>query len=403
MNPNLVSPGMPVSYSNYAAMPYYQPMMTPPKVVNSSVNIDVNAGHPNAAGMNGAMPFYPGMAQLMQPPAPQMVMPPVMMPPQMAPQMLPVMMPPMMQPQPAQPFPQVMMPPMQSPMAQPMPQAMVPPMAPQVPQSILPPQVQPMPVPLVPQPPAPPVPAIDQAQPQPAVQPQQAQNPTTVEQTQTKSETVQAPASQKVQELDAAIKTITPEDPANSPGFDKQAEALKTISGFINNIGTMKPEEQKGINELLLPNDGRTFKGLAAIAQSDTSSVAPQEKQKADEVRVMSLLTLANLQKYFRQEFDNQLKKENIKDVPSISLGELPAIQTVQEVIKADPNPEVREAGIFALMGVADSNNKKDIQVLKTILEASVKNEDKKSNSNGDEKVKATAQQALEVVNAAKA
>lgn len=411
MNPNYLNPGMPATYPGSMTMPYQMPMAQPaqqqaypgymampsygypmygnmqkmPKLVNSAVNIDINAESPN-----GNLPFYPGMAQVMQP---QML--PAMMP-QMQPAMPQVMMPPMPQPQA---LPPMMMPPAPQPQMMP-PQMMPPVMFPSeqqqllTPPALMPPQMQPVPMPVLPpQPVAPPPPAIDQTK------PEQPKVDNTAPTDQTKAGTPKSTLNEKVVPLDVAIKSITPEDPANQPTLDKQVEALKTISGFINGINEFDAESQNQVNELLLPNDGRTFKALAAIASSDTSSVPPQQKQKADEVRVMGLLTLANLQKYFRQEFDKQLKKENITDVPSISLGELPAIQTVQEIIQADPNPEVREAGIYAIMGIVDPANKQDMQVLKTILETSIKNEGSKSNPNGNEKVKKTAEEALAVVN----
>jgi len=324
MNPNYVSqgeqtyyPGM--SYQPYAMQQFGYPMQgsfpVQPKQQTNAVNIEIIGPTANGQGTNGAMPFYPGMAQLIQPSMPPM--PP-----------MPQMMPPMPQ------MPQIPMPQMS------------------------PPQMMP-----------PPPPAIDQPQPN---QPAASKTPDS-------------------EVLANAINTITSKQEQGQISLDQQAEALKTISGFINNVGTMDPASQKAINEMLLPNDGKTFKGLAAIASSDTSAIQGPDKQKADEVRVMSLLTLANLQKYFRQEFDNQLKQENIKDIPSISLGELPGIKVMQQIVQADPNPEVREAGIFALMGISDPSKPQDIEALKAILQNMAQND-------SDGKVKTTAQEALGVV-----
>ncbi len=370
MNPNYVSPGMQAYYPNmpyqsYPAQQFGYPTQggfpIQPKQQTNAVNIEIIGPTANGQGPGGAMPFYPGMSQVMQPQMPSMM-------PQMPPQLMqPMPMPPMAPPQ-------MIPPPPAPPMYPPVSEQQFPPyMAPQQP---------PMAPPMPPMMPPPPPPAIDQIQPNPLQQPQinQPVAPT-------------APMAQGTEILAGAIKTITPEPGQAAAGLDQQAEALKTLSGFINGANTMDPASQKSVNEMLLPNDGRTFKGLAAIAASDTSAIQGPEKQKADEVRVMSLLTLANLQKYFRQEFDNQLKQENISDVPSISLGELPGIKTVQQIVQADPNPEVREAGIFALMGIAEPSNPQDIQALKTVLQNSAKNDT-------SEKVKATAKEALGVVEA---
>ena len=379
MIPNYASSGMPQT-----GAPYFPPMPCPPcpmppsmcmpspyaqyggqypgqyggqmypKSQNNAVNIEIigpTAGSSPGAPMPGApMPFYPGMAQLMQPQMPQVPMqqmpPYMMMPP-------PPPMPPMGPEQMMQP-PPYMMPPVPVP----------PPAGQEAP-------VQPQPVPPQPEAAAPPPPAVDQ--PQPTAAPQEQAS------------------SASVAPLVNSIKVLIPQQGGKPATLEEQATSLKAVNEYINGISKMDPATQQEVNKHLLPNDGNTFKALAALASSDSSGFTGEEKQKADEVRVMSLLTLANLQKYFRQEFDNQIKKGKAEGVPPISLGELPGIQTQEQIIKSDPNPEIREAGIFALMGVADPNNKQDIQTLKAVLQTAAA-------SDTNEKVKATANEALKAV-----
>ncbi len=356
MNPNYVSPeiqanyptmpyqGVPAQQFGYPS-PYYQPMQ--PKTQNNAVNIEI-IGPTASSNPNGTMPVYPGMTQVMQPPMmmPPMVPPPLPMPPVMMPPMVPppLPMPPVMPPPPQAQTPPVMMPPMAPP--PPPPPVMMPPMAP-------PPQ-------------------------QPPVMPP-----------------VQTPPSDGKAILLNAINVIAPAQGERQPTLDEQAEALRTISGIISGIGAMDSTSQQQANEMLLSEDGETFKGLAAIASSDTSMLSGPEKQRADEVRVMSLLTLATLQKYFRQEFDRELQSKDIKGLPPMPLSELPGIQTIEQIMNPDieKNPEVREAGIVAVMGLADPENQNDIEYLANVLETTAETEP-------DDNVRKTAMDALGAVQA---
>lgn len=379
MNPNYFSSGIPTAQPFGYPMQNYQPLQ--PKQQTNAVNIEIIGPTANGAPA-GAMPVYPGMSQVMQP----------QLPPQMQPQMMPQM-PPQM---PQQFMPPVQMSPIPAPVSPPplpvMPTAMQPPMAPPPPVAMPPMAPPPLTPPMAPPPmmPVPPPPMANQPQqpPQPQEfpqQPVQGQTPISGPQPTTGS-----PATAP---LVSAISAITPQQGQAPPSLDDQAVALKTINEFINGINNLDPATQQEVNQQLLPNDGSTFKGLAAIASSDSSTLSGTEKQKADEVRVMSLLTLANLQKYFRTEFDNQLKKENVTGIPPISLGELPAIKVEDQIIdhNFEPNPEIREAGIFALMGVVDPSNPKDLQTLKAMLQRSAKNDP-------DEKIKTTANEALKTI-----
>lgn len=362
---------MPQQIASYSMVA--PPMMSSPspsqalaKKLTNLINIELN-GNINMPGEQPACPIYPGMTQVM----------PMQMPPQM--QM-----------------------PMQMPMAQPMPMAMPQqymPMQTDIQATLPPPPMMPSPLaapPLPPPPPLPPLPSvpsappsvIDQTPPQSTIQPPV---PTPIQPQAPIPQPVQAVTSPQTESLTNAIKIIAPGAGDKEPSLEEQTTALKTVNDYINRMGTMDPTAQKEANELLLPNDGKTFKGLASIATADTSSFTGTEKQKADETRVMALLTLGRLQQYFRQEFNNQLKKENIQGIPPIGLGELPGIKAVEHIIKSDSNPEVREAGIYTIMGVADSSNPQDLQVMQSMFEGTMAND-------SSEKVKKTASDALAAI-----
>ncbi|MCK5177682.1 MAG: hypothetical protein KAQ92_08200 [Candidatus Aenigmarchaeota archaeon] len=347
MTPNYATP-IPQAYQANTALPAYYPQNMPVQypgyrmpqkspVTNgspsiSAVKIDINGATIDANGSGGAgaaatMPMYPGRAQLMPP----SYMPP---PPQMQmPLQQQFVMPPYMPPQ------QMQMPPQ--------------------PQVIMPPYI----------PPAPQQQVIWQV-------------------------------DQSVQPLFQAIKVITPQ-PGEQPSIDEQVAAIQTIAQYAKtaqeandklkadptNQEALQAKEQinMSLNPLLINEN--TFKGLASIAVSDTSGLSGTEKQQADETRVISMWTLSMLQKLFREEMDKESQNANI---PPMSIDKIPGMNQIITNISTDPNPEIKEAGIIALMEVADLNNKQDVKIVKTILETAEKD--------NAENVKTVAEKALESI-----
>ncbi len=211
-----------------------------------------------------------------------------------------------------------------------------------------------------------------------------------------------APVDQAVLPLSQALNIIIPK-PGQQPSFEEQSKAIKIVGQYAKtaqaantllkanpkNPSAIQAEQKvkKLVNPLLINEN--TFKGLASIAVSDTSGLSGEQKQKADENKVTSMWTLAILQKLFRGEMNKELKKENI---PPMSINELPGITQIVGNIKADPNPDIRTAGIVALMEVANPKNPKDVQTMKTILNIAAKQD-------GSEDVRNTAKSALKEFN----
>jgi len=253
------------------------------------------------------------------------------------------------------------------------------------------PYYQPMPMP--PQPvyqeqPAPPPSVIDntqnnQAAPQPAPAPV-APAPTPVNNTQPP---VSDPQKEQaaVKPLLDALSVISPKEGQPAPTEEQKEKAIQTIVQFArvaeaaNKMYKETPDKpevkdtKQKVDNLIKPNliKEDTFLGLADIATKDTSSLPPQEKAQADQNRVISMYTLSMLQKYFKQEANEEAPKIN---VPPISMNEVPGIVQVVDIAKKDPNPDIRAAGIAALTNLVDTKEPKDVATIKTII-ADAKND----------------------------
>jgi len=197
-----------------------------------------------------------------------------------------------------------------------------------------------------------------------------------------KAETVQQNPQQDqeaVKPLMEALNAISPKQGAPELTIDQQAKAIQTIAQFsrvaeaANQLSKTNPESPEAkqtkekVDTLIKPSliKEETFLGLADIATKDTSKLAVEDKKKADENRIISMWTLAMLQKLFKQEMNQEAQKINI---PPISMNEVPGIVQVADIVKKDTNPEVREAGIAALINLADPQDKKDVETMRTIL-----------------------------------
>ncbi len=355
----------------YGGQPQY-PQQTAPSY--SAVKIDINGASVGTGQPSPAMPMYPGRTQMMPPPVSPYMMPPVS-PYMMQQPPMPVPPPVINQPQQMQPMP---VPPPYIVQQTPMP---VPPPVINQPQ-----QMQPIPLP---------PPVINQPQ-----QMQAAQVPPPV----TEQPQQMGQLDPAVQPLFQAIRIITPEQGEN-PSQEEQNQAMRVVAQYAqtfqaaNDMIKADPNNQTAleaknkVDTLVKPllMDERTFKGLVSVATEDTSALSGQEKQQAEENKKISMWTLAILQKLFREEVNKELAKENI---PSMSIGEVPGVSQIVDNIKSDPNPEIREAGIVALMEAAGASdpesikalNPEDKKLLSTVLSMSAEqdsSQDVKNIANG--------------------
>ena len=355
-----------------------------PKI--STVSIEMNGLQPpQVPGLNDfqqpQMPVYPGMTQLYQSqPAynPYPVMPQAI-PQGFQPQPQPVYpgMSQMCQPQPAVPYSPYQVMPQTIPQdMQPQPQPVYPP-APQY--------IQPQPLPA-------PEPTTQNIQPQPAAE--QAQAPVNPQQDQ-----------EAVRPLIDALSVICPKQGAPEATMEQQEKAIQTIAQFArvaeaagqlvgtnpNNADAKQTKEK--VDALVKPNliKEETFLGLADIATKDTSKLTGEDKKKADQNRTISMWTLAMLQKLFKQEMNIEAKKINI---PPISMNEVPGIVQIADIVKKDANPEVREAGIAALINLADPQDKKDAETMRAILGEAQKDSDANVKTAASEAIKMYPEQA---------
>ena len=236
-----------------------------------------------------------------------------------------------------------------------------------------------------PQPVAPPTPQYIQPQPPLAVAPQNVQ-PQPVAQQAPVSEQAQPAAPTNPQQDQEAVRplidslsVICPKQGTPEATIEQQGNAIQTIAQFArvaeaaNQLASTDPakadvkQTKDKVDALVKPNliKEETFLGLADIATKDTSKLAAEDKKKADENRIISMWTLAMLQKLFKQEMNLEAKKINI---PPISMNEVPGIVQIADIVKKDANPEVREAGIAALINLADPQDKKDAETMRAIL-----------------------------------
>lgn len=219
----------------------------------------------------------------------------------------------------------------------------------------------------VPPPPA----AVDQVQ-KPAVESAQPQASAAVAQNPQQDQ-------EAVKPLIESLGVICPKQGAPEASIEQQGKAIQTIAQFArvaeaaNQLASADPSKadvkqtKEKVDTLVKPNliKEETFLGLANIATKDTSKLVVEDKKKADENRIISMWTLAMLQKLFKQEMNVEAKKINI---PSISMNEVPGIVQIADIVKKDANPEVREAGIAALINLADPQDKKDAETMRAIL-----------------------------------
>lgn len=233
------------------------------------------------------------------------------------------------------PMPPVMMPPVQMPMPMPLPAPMPQPVqevpvnqsqvvnqAPVMPQPMPQPIQQPMPQPM-------PQPVQQQPVPQPMPQPVQQQP-------------VQQPVPQPVQEQPQQAPELSVND---LPAINA------ALSQGDTNVKAAAIEAVARIGQ----GDANTYTALINQAMTDTSKMGGEEKQVADNNRKHAMWTLSILN-----------KNQN----PQVALPDLPGASQFLQVIKSDPNPEMRKAAISALVFLAKPE---DAKVLEKIFATTAK------------------------------
>lgn len=266
-------------------------------------------------------------------------------------------------------------PPMMQPQ-QPMPQPIY--YQPQMPAGYYPPMMQPqqlapaavIPAPAQPQVLPPPPSAIEQ-QSVPSQAPPVDQQPAPVPPQTPPVDQQPAPEQQKpaaepvnVEELNAALK---------SENLEEQAQAMQKIA----EVAQSDQAPQLLTSEETF-ND--TVQSLADIANNDTSKVKDEAlKKQGNEVKEMSIYTLAMLQKNYRDSKGGAVPFEELPGMRAIAINAL----------KTDPSPSVRKAAISAMLYIATPQ---DIDPITTLLTKVV--EAKKE----DPEVKDTAEKGLAVL-----
>lgn len=285
---------------------------------------------------------------------------------------------PMQQPQPYTPY---AMP--QYPGYQPMPQQVmqVPYEAPQV----VSPEPQPMPAPVIEQPQTQPTAPIEQTIAQPQVQPTPAQQPQVATETQPQPVQPKEPTP-AVQPGGIDVAGLVTGLQSTNPAVQE-----KTITEIANYSQGEPIQAQQVLNEQIMTN-------LASIVNSDISKLqgptpeqtaifekaargeqlTPQETQLAQQLspqtaaaknKIISMFTLAMLQKNQRDELDAYMASQGATNIKQLQMQDLIGFNEIQNAVQNDTNPEVRLAGIQAISYVA---RPEDIQAVQGILQNSL-------------------------------
>jgi hypothetical protein len=224
-----------------------------------------------------------------------------------------------------------------------------------------------------------------------------------------------------VQEVPASVATET-KAPVETPQPAVEQVDVAAITKAL--ASTNLEEQQKGIEKIAeigqlnnqqsaaLINE-EVFKGLSGIASKDTSKLpgktqqqlelskkkqsgkalneqeevmlnTPSQKELAEQNKIISMWTMAVLQKNLRDAINSGLAPND----PPVPLHELPGVKEIENNIKHDSNPLVRSAGIQAFRYVAQPT---DYPMLSTILNTVIK-------VDKDPAVKADAQSTLAAI-----
>lgn len=219
-----------------------------------------------------------------------------------------------------------------------------------------------------------------------------------------------APAAVESKPAQEPVKTVQPEAPKfdvssvvkalGSKNLEEQTAAIEKIAevGQLNNqdsAALINEEVFKGLSDIASKNTsklpGKTAQQLELAKNKQAGKTLtpeeedllnkPSEKEIAEQNKIISMWTMAVLQKNLRDAINAQLAPAD----PKVPLYELPGIKQIEDNIKLDPNPQVRSAGIQALRYVAQPDDEK---VISTILNTVIK-------TDKDPAVKADAQSTL--------
>ncbi len=247
--------------------------------------------------------------------------------------------------------------------------AQIPAAAPQV----VSPEPQPMPEPVIaeqpqvqPQPAPAPAPAeqpqVQEAQPQP-VEVQPAQQPSGID--------VAALVS-GLQSTDSATQEKAITEIANySQGEPAQAQQVLNEQIMTNLAGIVNSD----ITQLQGPTPEQTaiFEKAARGEQ-----LTPEETQLAQQLspqtaaaknKIISMFTLAMLQKNQRDELDAYMASQGANNIKPLQMQDLIGFNEIQNAVQNDSNPEIRLAGIQAISYVA---RPEDAQTVQGILQNSL-------------------------------
>lgn len=261
------------------------------------------------------------------------------------------------------------MPQEQYPAAYPQQAAQMPAQAPQV----VSPEPQPMPEPVIEQQP--------QVQPQPAPAP--AEQPA-VQEVQPQVQPVEVQPAQQPSGIDVA---------ALVSGLQSTDSAVqeKAITEIANYSQGEPAQAQQVLNEQIMTN-------LASIVNSDITQLqgptpeqtaifekaakgeqlTPEETQLAQQLspqtaaaknKIISMFTLAMLQKNQRDELDAYMASQGANNIKPLQMQDLIGFNEIQNAVQNDSNPEIRLAGIQAISYVA---RPEDAQTVQGILQNSL-------------------------------
>ena len=174
----------------------------------------------------------------------------------------------------------------------------------------------------------------------------------------------------KMQEALDRSRTLTKRQALSSTNADDQTAAIQRIA----EIAQTNPVAAKGLLK------DQVFGKLTDIINADTSKLegpkgTPDPKnlsplEKAEINKQFAVYTLAILQKNFREEINQLMKKNNL---PDIAINDIPFIKEgIVNNLKDNPNPTVREACLSALNYIGRPEDK---EVLRTLYSISAKHD----------------------------
>lgn len=261
----------------------------------------------------------------------------------------------------------------QMPMYQPVPQYLQQPVqaAAQAPQ-IVSPEPQPMPAPV-----------IEQTPTQEAPQQPAAQSAAAIEAPVQQPEVQQAPTQQPagidvaglvagLQSTDPAVQEKTITEIANfSQGEPAQAQQVLNEQIMTNLAGIVNTD----ITQLQGPTPEQTaiFEKAAKGEQ-----LTPEETQLAQQLspqtaaaknKIISMFTLAMLQKNQRDELDAYMASQGANNIKPLQMQDLIGFNEIKNAVQNDANPEIRLAGIQAISYVA---RPEDVQTVQGVLQNSL-------------------------------